>query len=188
MNEGHAKYCSSPEWARHLQEDVLPWLLNGTDLGKDMLEVGPGPGAATDLLRHKVPNLVAVEQEEPAARKLADRFPASNVRVVHGDATNLDFPAGSFDSGGCFTMLHHLPTATLQNCLLAEILRVLRPGGVLIGSDSLASDRLHHFHENDTYLPVEPATLLTRLQTLGYVRITMRVHDRLSFIAHKPGD
>jgi hypothetical protein len=34
---------------------------------------------------------------------------------------------------------------------------------VFLGSDSLPSDGLHHFHEGDTYNPVEPAAFLTRL-------------------------
>ena len=54
-------------------------------------------------------------------------------------------------------MLHHVPTLALQNKILAEAFRVLRPGGVLIGSDSLPSNDLHHFHDDDTYNPVEPA-------------------------------
>jgi hypothetical protein len=62
---------------------------------------------------------------------------------------------------------------------------VLRPGGTLVGSDSLASDRLHHFHEGDTYNPVEPAALLTRLQTLGFGPITITVEDTLLFRAGK---
>ena len=39
-----------------------------------MLEIGPGPGAATDWLRHKVGRLTAVEVDETAAALLADRF------------------------------------------------------------------------------------------------------------------
>jgi SAM-dependent methyltransferase len=84
-------------------------------------------------------------------------------------------------------MLHHVPTAAQQNAILAEVLRVLRPGGVLIGSDSLASNDLHHFHVGDTYNPVEPAAFLTRLQTLGFGPITITVDDRLTFTARKPG-
>ena len=83
-------------------------------------------------------------------------------------------------------MLHHLPTSRLQNQLLAEVLRVLRPGGVLIGYDSLHTVELHHFHDGDAYNPIEPGTLLTRLQTLGYERITISIDHGVTFVAHKP--
>jgi hypothetical protein len=67
---------------------------------------------------------------------------------------------------------------------------VLRPGGVFLGSDSLASDGLHQFHEGDTYNPVEPAAFLTRLQTIGFGTITLIVGYHLIFIARKevPGE
>jgi SAM-dependent methyltransferase len=186
MNENHARLCPSPEWAAYLHGEVLPAVAAGRDLGAELIEVGPGPGASTDWLRHRVRRLVAVELEPDAAQALAERFARTNVEVVNQDATALTFADNSFDSAGSFTMLHHLPTAALQNQLLAELLRVLRPGGVLIGSDSLASVELHHFHEGDVYNPIEPAVLLTRLQTLGYERITIGVDYAMTFVAHKP--
>jgi SAM-dependent methyltransferase len=185
VNENHANLLGTPEWAAHLHDDILPVVTSGVDLGGDMLEVGPGPGAATEWLRHRVRRLVAVELDPEAAAALRARFARTNVSVVVGDATALDYPDGSFDSVGMFTMLHHVPTPGLQNALLAEALRVLRPGGTLVGSDSLASDRLHHFHAGDTYNPVEPAALLTRLQTLGFGPITITVGDTLLFRAGK---
>lgn len=185
MNENHDRLCPSPEWAAYLQGEVLPAVADGRDLGRELIEVGPGPGASTDWLRHRVDRLVAVELDPDAAAKLADRFAGTNVEVVTADATALPYPDGSFDSAGSFTMLHHLPSAALQNRLLAELLRVLRPGGVLIGSDSLASVDLHHFHEGDVYNPIEPAALLTRLQTLGYEEITLSVGHAVTFVAHK---
>ena len=188
MNENHAQVCPSPEWAEYIQHDILPMLTRDVDLGSAMLEIGPGPGAATSWLAGKVSKLTAVEVDPDAARLLADRYAGTNVEILTGSGTELDYPAGSFDSVGCFTMLHHLPTAALQNSILAEAFRVLRPGGFLIGSDSLASDGLHHFHEGDTYNPVEPASLLTRLQTLGFAPVTVIVNDSVLFIAGKPGD
>jgi ubiquinone/menaquinone biosynthesis C-methylase UbiE len=186
MNENHAELCPSPEWAAVIQDEVLPSLTQHADLGEDMLEIGPGPGAATEWLRQKVKRLKAVEVDAAAAGKLADRFAGSNVEVVVGSAAELSFPDESFDSVGCFTMLHHVPTLALQNKILAEALRVLRPGGVLICSDSLASNDLHHFHEADTYNPVEPTSVLARLQTLGFENITVVLDGMLKFIAHRP--
>jgi SAM-dependent methyltransferase len=186
MNENHARVCSSQEWAQHIQQEILPELTSGIDLGKEMLEIGPGPGAATEWLRHQVPQLTAVEVDEPAAALLRERYAGTNVEIRVGSGAELAFPDESFDTVGTFTMLHHVPTAALQNKILAEALRVLRPGGVLIGSDSLASNDLHHFHADDTYNPVEPASLLTRLQTLGFGKITIIVDWSLRFIARKP--
>jgi ubiquinone/menaquinone biosynthesis C-methylase UbiE len=186
MNENHARLCPSPEWAAHIQQEILPSLTQHADLGEDMLEIGPGPGAATEWLRHQVRRLTVVEVDGGAARKLADRYAGSNVRVVMGSAAELGYPDGSFDSVGSFTMLHHVPTLALQDKILAEAFRVLRPGGVLICSDSLASNDLHHFHEGDTYNPVEPTSVLGRLQTLGFEKITVMVDENLKFVAHKP--
>jgi ubiquinone/menaquinone biosynthesis C-methylase UbiE len=150
-----------------------------------MLELGPGPGAATEWLRHRVRRLVAVESDTVAAEKLERRFSTSNVEVVVGDATNLNFSDESFDSVGTFTMLHHVPTAQLQQRVLLEAYRVLRPGGTLLGSDSLASNNLHHFHAEDTYNPVYPASLLVRLQAVGFTSITLFVDYDVRFVAKK---
>jgi ubiquinone/menaquinone biosynthesis C-methylase UbiE len=186
MNENHARFCTSPEWAECIQTEILPVLTRDVDLGTDMLEIGPGPGAATDWLRHKVGRLIAVEVDATAAALLAERFAGTHVEIVTGSAADLNYPDESFDSVGCFTMLHHVPTLALQNKILAEAFRVLRPGGVLIGSDSLPSTDLHDFHADDTYNPIDPASLLSRLQTLGFAEITVMVDWSQKFIARKP--
>jgi SAM-dependent methyltransferase len=186
VNENHARVCTSPEWAEHIQTEILPVLTRDIDLGTDMLEIGPGPGAATGWLRHKVGHLIAVEVDTTAAALLADRFAGTQVEIVTGSGTDLSYPDQSFDSVGCFTMLHHVPTLALQNKILAEAFRVLRPGGVLIGSDSLPSTGLHDFHADDTYNPIDPASLLSRLQTLGFSEITVMIDWSLKFIARKP--
>jgi len=186
MNENHANLCPSPEWAEHIQGEILPALIGHADLGDEMLEIGPGPGAATGWLCGRVKRLTALEIDGAAAARLAERFAGRNVEVAVGDATRLSYPDAAFDSVGCFTMLHHVPTQSLQNKILAEALRVLRPGGVLVASDSLPSDGLHRFHTDDTYNPVEPGTIISRLQTVGFGRLTIIVDGVLMFVARKP--
>ncbi len=184
MNENHA-LCSTPEWAEFLELEVLEPVTAGLDLGNEMLELGPGPGAATGWLRHRVQRLVALELDSGAAARLADELAGTNVKVEVGDATHVPFSEGSFDSVGCFTMLHHLPTMQAQLRTLCEAFRVLRPGGVLVGADSLASQGLHEFHESDTYNPIDPARLLVFLQAAGFGRVMVSAGDGLLFTARK---
>jgi ubiquinone/menaquinone biosynthesis C-methylase UbiE len=186
MNEKH-NVCAGPDWAQHLHNDVLPAVTAGVTLGDELLEVGPGPGASTDWLRARVRRLVAVEHDKPTADALAQRFVHTNVEVRHGDATALESGDATFDSVASVTMLHHVPSRVLQTRLLGEVLRVLRPGGALVGYDSLHSDELHHFHERDTYNPIDPPALLTILLALGFCDVTVTVDWGLKFVAHAPG-
>jgi SAM-dependent methyltransferase len=103
-----------------------------------------------------VKRLVALELDPDAATRLADELACTNVTVQVGDSTQVPFPDESVDSVGCFTMLHHLPTAQEQFRTLRKAFRVLRSGGVLVGADSLASQGLHEFHEGDTLQPDRP--------------------------------
>ncbi len=186
VNENHARACSSPEWAEMIQNELLPSLTRGVELGDEMLEVGPGPGAATEWLRQRVTRLVALEIDQGAAQLLSERLNGTNVVVAVGDATAMDFPDGSFDSVGCFTMLHHVPTLQAQFKVLSEIFRVLRPGGVLIASDGIANSESHDFHAGDTYNPIDPSCLLSLIRALGFAQITLGVDRRLHLVAHKP--
>ena len=98
----------------------------------------------------------------------------------------MDFGEASFDSVGCFTMLHHVPTLGAQAKVLSEMFRVLRPGGVLLASDGLANSESGAFHAGDTYNPIEPESLLLLTQALGFSRLTLVLDSRLSLVAHKP--
>ena len=186
MNADHENLCGSPEWAAWLQSEILPAVTAGIDLGKDMLEIGPGPGAATAWLREHVASLTVLETDAKAAAALATRHCGGNVTVDTGDAAHMPYGNESFDSVGSFTMLHHVPTAAEQYQILGQAMRVLRPGGTLLGSDSLASTGLHHFHAGDTYNPVDLAVLLVWLRTLGFTPVTLITGDVLMFAARKP--
>jgi SAM-dependent methyltransferase len=119
-----------------------------------------------------------VEIDEKLAAMLTERFAgAPSVQILRGDATALDFPDGRFSGAACFTMLHHVPTNDLQDRLLAEVARVLRPGATLVASDSIGSDDMENAHEGDTYNPVDPAGLAKRLTAAGFVDVDVRTND-----------
>lgn len=177
MNEHH-EHCGSDEWRELIREVILPWAMGDVDLGDDVLEVGPGYGATTDVLGAEVAQLTAVEIDDELAAMLTERFSGSpHVTIVRGDATALDLPDGRFSGAACFTMLHHVPTAELQDRLLAEVRRVLRPGGVLVAGDSVASPELEAHHEGDVYNPVDPHGLADRLQAAGFGEVDVKAND-----------
>lgn len=177
MNERH-KHCGSDDWRTMIRDVILPSAMGDAQLGDDVLEVGPGYGATTDVLAERCPRLTAVEIDEELAAFLTDRFaPQPHVTIVRGDATALDEPDGRFTGAASFTMLHHVPTVELQDALLAEVARVLRPGGVFVAGDSVASDELRAHHEGDTYNPVDPSTLHERLTAAGFDGIEVRVNE-----------
>jgi ubiquinone/menaquinone biosynthesis C-methylase UbiE len=155
-------------------EQYLPLMLQGVDLGEDVLEIGPGPGVITDLLRTRVPHLTSVEVDHALAQSLARRMEGTNVTVVEGDATKMALPDNTFSAAVSFTMLHHVPSAELQDRLLAETCRVLRPGGSLIGSDSTPSLRWNIYHVFDTRVPVDPDTFGARLEQTGFTDVDVR--------------
>jgi SAM-dependent methyltransferase len=167
MNERHLELCASAEWARTVRDDILPWAVGDRDLGDDVLELGPGPGLTTDVLHHRLRRLTALEVDQRLAAALAGRLAGTNVRVVRGDGAALPFADGRFSGAVCFTMLHHVPSPVLQDRLFGELRRVLRPGGLLVGVDSLDRPEWRALHEGDVCVPVDPATLPARLARAG---------------------
>ena len=171
-----------------MRGSLLPAALDGVDLGDDVLELGPGPGLTTQALAPMTERLTAVEIDPELAQVAAQRLrPFPTVDVVEGDATDLPFPDGRFSAVVCMTMLHHLPDAAAQDRLFAEARRVLRPGGVLCGSDNLGKGlRFRVIHLGDTRTVVPAATLPARLQRAGFARADVRITSRLIFHGFAP--
>jgi ubiquinone/menaquinone biosynthesis C-methylase UbiE len=118
-----------------------------------------------------------VEIDPGLATMLSTRYTANpNVVIVAGDATALEFPNGRFSAAVSFTMPHHVPTVALQDRLLAEVARVLQPGGVFVAGDSLASPELEQHHEGDTYNSIDPAGLAGRLETAGFDEVEVKTN------------
>lgn len=168
MNEAHRAFLASPEWAEMLEDELVPWLRRAGDLGDDVIEIGPGPGLTTDILRRDVQKVTAVELDDQLAAALAARLAGTNVEVIHRDATDTGLPDGRFSAAACFSMLHHVPSHEEQDRLLREMYRVLRPGGILVAVDSADHAGIRAFHENDVFVPLDPDDLPARLRGVGF--------------------
>lgn len=178
VNQNHA-VCGGPEWAQFVREVIVPTVLPDVGaLGDDVLEVGPGYGATTDVFREQVAHLTAVEIDPELAAALAERLAGANVTVVEGDATAMAFDDDRFTGATCFSMLHHVPSEALQDRLFAEVARVVRPGGLFAATDSVHAADLEAFHEGDTFMPLDPATIADRLARAGFVDVEVRSDDR----------
>jgi SAM-dependent methyltransferase len=187
VNAEHLRLCASTEWATLVRDELLPWVLGDEDLGDDALELGAGPGLVTDLLVERARRITAVEIDPVLASDLERRMTGRPVEVVTADATTLPFPAGLFSAAACFTMLHHVPTHRLQDLVLAEVARVLRPGGLLLGTDGEDTPARRALHVDDVFVPSDPAELPARLRAAGFVDVTVESNgDRFRFRGTTP--
>lgn len=186
MNRYHRWLCKSSGWRKVIEKRV-PSLLADTDLGRNILELGPGPGLTTDVLRRKFPRLTAVELDPTMATSLRSRLSGSNVQVVTADATAMPFGDAEFTGAISLAMLHHIPSAQLQDQVLHEVRRVLVPGGCFVGSDSLQSLYMRLIHIGDTLVPVDPSAFRARLQAAGFDDVTVeRKSAAFFFHARRP--
>jgi ubiquinone/menaquinone biosynthesis C-methylase UbiE len=187
MNAAHMELCSSAEWAEKIEKSLVPWATEGLEFGDNMLEIGSGPGMTTNILQHKAPNLTCVELDAGMAANLKQRFAdVPHVKVIQGSAADLPFAENTFSSAACFTMMHHVPTAELQDKVMSELARVLRPGGILFGTDSLDSPAWRELHVGDICNPLNPLTLERRLRAAGFSEADLTIWSiGIKFIARK---
>lgn len=188
MNEAHLQFLASPDWARKLETELLPWIEAAGDLGDDVLEIGPGPGLTTELLSRRVRRLTAVEVDTSLGEVLRNRLASSNVEVIVADATEAGLPADRFSAAACFSVLHHMSSAEHQDRLFAELCRVLRPGGIFVGQESLDLEMIRTGHDDDTFVPVDRENLGDRLTAAGFGPTTTdSAGFHFRFITRKPG-
>jgi ubiquinone/menaquinone biosynthesis C-methylase UbiE len=145
-------------------------MLQGSQLGEHVLELGAGPGAATEELSRLAGRVTSLEYDHRFAAKLDARVDNASVTMIQGDAATLPFSSGTFSSAIAILMLHHLRSNELQDRAFAEIARVLRPGAVFLAFEIQDSwlNRVGHFRS--TFVPVAPGSVVARLAAAGFSR------------------
>ena len=97
--------------------------------GRDVLEAGCGEGYGADLLADVARKVIGLDYDESAVAHVKARYP--RVEMRHGNLAELPLADGSVDVVVNFQVIEHLWD---QPQFVAECLRVLRPGGVLMMS------------------------------------------------------
>jgi ubiquinone/menaquinone biosynthesis C-methylase UbiE len=150
MSRFQSAFCRSAPWRSFARRVVLPWALQGFRPQGDVLEIGAGSGAMAAELLTMYPDVrltVTDFDDEMVAAASARLLPfGDRVTARQADATALPFPEGAFDTVLSWVMLHH--TVEWEKAL-AEAIRVLRPGGQLVGYDLLSTAPLRLLHRDD---------------------------------------
>lgn len=126
------------------RHDAAMAAASGAGIGHDVLDIACGPGALVTALAERVGPSGTVFGVD-AALEMVEYARAtsrgSNCRFEYGVAQSLDLPDRSFDVVTCTFAMHHIPESD-RYAAIAEMYRVLRPGGSLLLAD-LASVGLH---------------------------------------------
>jgi len=110
------------------------------DLSGAVLEVGAGTGVTLTHYPRSIARLVLCEPDAHMRRKLKKKVDAPalrNIEISDASLDSLPFKAGEFDAVVCSLVLCSVPD---QRAALAEIARVLKPGGRLVFLEHVAAD------------------------------------------------
>lgn len=155
--------------------------------GAPILDAGCGTGLN---LRHLPAGSVGLDINPRNVELLKRRLP--DHVIVEGDVEQLPFPDGSFGTVLCTEVIEHIPDPSRA---LAEFQRVLRPGGVLIGSVParslvwrlrfLSSTCPHSEPFHNEYLPHEVRAMLAGWH-IEHLRYSL-LHFNVLFVARPEG-
>ncbi|MEW5872776.1 MAG: class I SAM-dependent methyltransferase [Chloroflexota bacterium] len=146
-----------------------------------ILDVATGAGGFIQALMETLQSyteIIGIDASERFAAVFAETFAEKPVRFVNMDAARLDFPDGHFDMVCIANSLHHLEK---PEEVLAEMLRVLRPGGWFVVSEMYRDDQseaqLTHVLMHDWWGAVDTARGVTHRETYPRQAIVGIVQD-----------
>lgn len=110
------------------------WLDGALNPQSHILDYGCGYGRTMNLLyEYGYQNIEGVDFSAQMIRRGHHSFPHLSFDVMH--SSSLSYPDGSFDAVLLFAVLTCIPDNETQRALIEEIVRVLKPGGILYISD-----------------------------------------------------
>jgi ubiquinone/menaquinone biosynthesis C-methylase UbiE len=147
MSRFERAFCCGAVWRS--SSSAIARELRAQRLGRDVLEIGAGSGSVAQQLLSSNPELAwtAIDIDPHMTQAAATRlrgFASASVKTA--DATAMPFPDDSFDSVVSCLMLHHIID---WERAVAEVARVLRPGGIFVGYDLVRTPLASLFHRLD---------------------------------------
>lgn len=165
---------------RALHHEVLGELLASVSPGARVLEVACGTGHTTELLHRMGVSFIACDLTPRMLERARQRLSGPAPFLI-ADATRLPFPAGQFDAVISTRFLHLFPVGDQQR-ILAEMVRVLRPGGrLIVDFDNLVSRWVlavpHLFYNLIRYQRFAPETVYNRIGQVEGMLAAMGLSD-----------
>ena len=134
LNSVERAAMNNPIRAAHQHHREAAWfqrLAGGELSGQDVLEIGCGRGVGVEVIldRLNANDVTAFDLDDTMVELARKRLYARPVSLSVGDVCDIHQPAASHDTVVDFGIIHHVPP---WQQAIAEIARVLRPGGLLL--------------------------------------------------------
>lgn len=163
--------------------------------GEVILDVGTGTGLMIPYLMEFAPEkVIAMDISAKMLKRVTDKYQdryGSKLEVLHNDAHGLALDDGSVDviiCNGVFPHFHDKPKA------VAELYRVLRPGGRLTVNHFAGKAKINAIHAAAAHELIrndildDAQTLAGLMQEIGFiVRETADTEQEFFLLAVKPG-
>ncbi|HYI38552.1 MAG TPA: methyltransferase domain-containing protein [Thermoleophilaceae bacterium] len=138
---GHVAYTDGyNRWLYRAKRDALDKALAGVGQGPDALDVGSGVGWVVAELRARGLHVQGCDITDVAVERLTERFPDSRFFQASVGERPLPCEDDSFDVITMMDVAYHITDDALWKAAVADLGRVLRPGGRLVVTDGMRDE------------------------------------------------